>query len=147
MPETVGSGSPRIISRKSKDTQLEETHNILLRRHKEKTLLIPHKRNPGTGAPPQSCFVSDTMSPALPCLLQPLHRHPLVWQMSNPAMRSSWYECGPGGGIPAGSFEGVLPVWQQRVPSASVCVCVCVVLRAVPQFCVGSLGLGLGSPR
>lgn len=38
-------------------------------------------------------------------------------------MRSSWYERGPGGGVPAGSFQGVLPVWQQRVRSASACVC------------------------
>lgn len=115
VPETDGSGSARIISRKSRDIQLEETHNIILRRHKEKTLLIPRKQNLGTGAPRQSYFVSDTVLLALPCLLQPLRRQPLAWQMSNTAMRSSWYEHGPGGGIPAGSFEGVLPVRQQRV--------------------------------
>lgn len=141
MPETDGSGSTRIISRKSRDIQLEETHNIILRRHKEKTLLIPRKRNLGTGASRRSCFVSDTMSPALPCLLQPLHHHPLSWQMSSPTM-SSWYERGPGGGIPApkGSF---LSSSSESHPPLCVCDAEgCISIRfgsGIPQMMVDLL--------
>lgn len=123
MPETDGSGSSRIISRKSRDIQLQETHNIILRRHKEKTLLIPHKENPGIGAPRQSCFMSDTMPPALPCLLQPSCCHLLARQMSSPEkflVRTWTRKRNSCRWLPRG------PACPAAASPVGLCVCVCV---------------------
>lgn len=62
MPEADGSGSSGILGRKSRDTELQETHKVILPRPKDPTLTP----SPGTGAAPAAPQPRALLSPCSP---------------------------------------------------------------------------------